>query len=176
VKTLSKELITCRSVQGTHRNTFHHLESLGFTGFEEIHKRWKWEPLLTRTESERELRERWMGCSPRGRGQAQAEHGRRSTVVAGEGRSPAGERESPERQRESAGNEPLARSRAGGLFFKRDMGAPDSLQCMSGAHRTAHSSCPVSHRTAHRKKDFSARLPVHRTLHSAVSGAHRTVR
>jgi hypothetical protein len=131
VKTLPKELITCRSVQGTHRNTFHHLESLGFTGFEEIHKRWKWEPLLTRTESERELRERWMGCSPRGRGQAQAEHDRRSTVVAGEGRSPAGERESPERQRESAGNEPLARSQAGGLFFKTRYG------------RTGQSTVPV---------------------------------
>ena len=34
--------------------------------------------------------------------------------------------------------EPLARMRAGGLFLKRDMGAPDSLQCLSGAHRTAH--------------------------------------
>jgi hypothetical protein len=41
-------------------------------------------------------------------------------------------------------NEPLARMRAGGLFLKRDMGAPDSLQC----------SCPVNHRTAHRKTDF----------------------
>jgi hypothetical protein len=39
--------------------------------------------------------------------------------------------------------EPLARSRAGGVFLKRDMGAPDSLQCLSGAHRTAHSGCPV---------------------------------
>jgi hypothetical protein len=24
------------------------------------------------------------------------------------------------------------------FFFKRDMGAPDSLQCLSGAHRTTH--------------------------------------
>jgi hypothetical protein len=67
-------------------------------------------------------------------------------------------------------------ARAGGCFLKRDMGTPDSLQWLSGAHRTAHSSCPVNHRTAHRKKEFCARLPVHRTLHSAVSGAHRTVR
>jgi hypothetical protein len=44
--------------------------------------------------------------------------------------------------------------RAGGLFLKRDMGAPDSLQCLSGAHRTTHSSCPVHHRTAHRKIEF----------------------
>jgi hypothetical protein len=36
-------------------------------------------------------------------------------------------------------------------FLKRDMGAPDSLQCMSGAHWTVHSSCPVNHQTAHRK-------------------------
>jgi hypothetical protein len=49
---------------------------------------------------------------------------------------------------------PLARSRAGGDFLKRDMGAPDSLHCLSGAHRTTHSSCPVNHRTAHRKKDL----------------------
>lgn len=42
-----------------------------------------------------------------------------------------------------------------GIFFKkRSMGAPDSLQCLSGAHRTAHSSCPVNHRTAHRKNEF----------------------
>jgi hypothetical protein len=44
--------------------------------------------------------------------------------------------------------------RAGGLFLKREMGTPDSLQCMSGAHRTAHSSCPVNHRTAHRQMGF----------------------
>jgi hypothetical protein len=42
--------------------------------------------------------------------------------------------------------------RAGGDFLKREMGTPDSLQCLSGAHRTAHSSCPVNHRTAHRKR------------------------
>jgi hypothetical protein len=79
-----------------------------------------------------------------------------------------------DRRREGAlaesleGKEPLARSRTGGSFLKRDMGAPDSLQWLSGAHRTAHSSTG--------KRIFSARLPVHRTLHSAVSGARRTVR
>jgi hypothetical protein len=41
------------------------------------------------------------------------------------------------------------------FFLKRDMGAPDSLQCLSGAHRTAHSSCPVNHRTAHRKRSVT---------------------
>jgi hypothetical protein len=44
--------------------------------------------------------------------------------------------------------------RAGGRFLKREMGTPDSLQCLSGAHRTAHSSCPVNHQTAHRKNGF----------------------
>jgi hypothetical protein len=41
-----------------------------------------------------------------------------------------------DREKSLAGrrSEPLARSRAGGLFLKRDMGAPDSLQCLSGAH------------------------------------------
>jgi hypothetical protein len=67
---------------------------------------------------------------------------------------------SPERaeSREHRGKrEPLARSRAGGLFLKCDMGAPDNLQCMSGAHRTAHSSCLVNHRTAHRRRRSCAR-------------------
>jgi hypothetical protein len=82
-----------------------------------------------------------------------------SPVVAGEGRSPAGKRESPERriarETESAGGRSLWLGLGlEAFFFKRDMGAPDSLQCLSGAHRTAHSSCPVNHRTAHRKKDF----------------------
>jgi hypothetical protein len=34
------------------------------------------------------------------------------------------------------------------------MGAPNSLQCLSDAHRIAHSSCPVNHRTAHRRMEF----------------------
>jgi hypothetical protein len=38
------------------------------------------------------------------------------------------------------------------FFLKRDMGAPNSLQCVSGAHRIAHSSCPVNHRTTHRRR------------------------
>jgi hypothetical protein len=37
------------------------------------------------------------------------------------------------------------------FFLKRNMGAPDSLQCLSSAHRIAHSSCPVNHQTVHRK-------------------------
>jgi hypothetical protein len=78
-------------------------------------------------------------------------------VAAGGRRSPAGEGIAKNREQRDAGgekSEPLARMRAGGLFLKRDMGAPDSLQCLSGAHRTAHSSCPVNHRTAHRKIEF----------------------
>jgi hypothetical protein len=71
-----------------------------------------------------------------------------SEEIAGEGVEIA-------RDREQSGTEkPLARLRAGGDFLKCDMGAPDSLQCLSGAHRTAHSSCLVNHRTAHRKMDF----------------------
>jgi hypothetical protein len=46
-------------------------------------------------------------------------------------------------------------ARAGGDFLKREMGTPDSLQWLSGAHRTAHSRCPVNHRTAHREKGTS---------------------
>jgi hypothetical protein len=48
----------------------------------------------------------------------------------------------------------LGREQGKGFFKKPNMGAPDSVQCLSGAHRTAHSSCPVNHRTAHRKMEF----------------------
>jgi hypothetical protein len=93
--------------------------------------------------------------------------------IAGGGR---GNRLNASEQREQAEKrEPLARS-GWRPFLKREMGTPDSLQWLSGAHRTAHSSCPVNHRTAHRKMNFSARLPVQQTLHRAVFGAHRTVR
>jgi hypothetical protein len=129
-----------------------------------------------RTENSREGERR--GCSPRGK--RRGAQGHRST--AGEDgrrwRSPArGNRQTQRAGRLGEETKPLARlGRAGGGFLKREMGTPDSLQWLSDAHRTAHSSCPVSHRTSHRKMTFSARLPVHRTLHSAVSGAHRTVR
>jgi hypothetical protein len=65
------------------------------------------------------------------------------------------------------------------FFLKRDMGAPDSLQCLSGAHRTAHSSCPVNHRTAHRKMDLArgCRCTGHCTVqcpvHTGLSGEPR---
>jgi hypothetical protein len=42
-------------------------------------------------------------------------------------------------------------------FLKRVMDALDSLQCLSGAHRTAHSSCPVNHRTAHSRRGICTR-------------------
>jgi hypothetical protein len=61
------------------------------------------------------------------------------------------------------------------FFKKRFMVTPDSLQCMSGAHRTAHSSCPVNHRIEKLRTGSARSPPVHQTLHSAVSGAHRTV-
>jgi hypothetical protein len=82
--------------------------------------------------------------------------------IAGEGRE-SPEREIGQRTERTGGFWP--RHGLGALFFKRIMGAPNSLQCLSGAHRTAH-----------RRGDLRARLPVHRTVHSAVSDAHRTVR
>jgi hypothetical protein len=88
----------------------------------------------------------------RSTGSRSPEHGRsRWTPVIREERVVARESESREHR---GRRRPLARSRAGGDFLKRDMGAPNSLQCLSGAHRTAHSSCPVNHRTAHREKDL----------------------
>jgi hypothetical protein len=58
-------------------------------------------------------------------------------------------------------------------FLKRVMGTPDSLQCLSGAHRTAHSSCPVNHRTGEHRNRSARAQPVHRTLHNAVSDEPR---
>jgi hypothetical protein len=101
-----------------------------------------------KTEEERRLLTERRGALARS-----PEDRRRGGEIAGEGRI-AGEREQLQRTESPEGKEPLARSRAGGCFLKRAMGAPDSLQCLSGAHQTAHSSCPVNHRTAHRKKDI----------------------
>jgi hypothetical protein len=90
-----------------------------------LHKKWEGEPLHNRTEREEDRGRR--GCSPsEGRRGAQ---GRRSMVVAGEGRSPARGSRSPESRE---GDWPLARARAGGLFLKRDMGAPDSAHELFG--------------------------------------------
>jgi hypothetical protein len=148
-----------KNLQGYSIHTETHKPQQGFTRFLRIwslHKREKWEPLLTRTEGE--WRTEGVVCSPReGRRGAQS---RRSTV--GDGGPPVvrdrrwerGSRRGTERTYGEGRTESLWLGRAGGLFLKRDMDAPDSLQCLFGAHRTAHSSCPVNHRTAHRKMDF----------------------
>jgi hypothetical protein len=156
------------------------MPSIGFTG---IHRFGRFAKGGGELECHRNLQtesreiEQGESCSPRGRARA------RSPEPGGDGWPPveiAGEGKVA-RRRELGGREKkqrlwLGSVGLGAVFLKREMGTPDSLQCLSGAHRTAHSSCPVNHRTAHRKKEFCARLPVHRTLHSAVSGAHRTVR
>jgi hypothetical protein len=75
-------------------------------------------------------------------------------VVAGgeQWRSPESREREPER-RGAEKKESWPRARARSAFFKkRIMGAPDSLQCLSGAHRTAHSSCPVNNWTTHKEK------------------------
>jgi hypothetical protein len=70
------------------------------------------------------------------------------------GGKPLERRDKPENREELAG---LGREQGKGFFKKRVMGAPDSLKCLFGAHQTAHSSCPVNHRTAHRKGSCCAR-------------------
>jgi hypothetical protein len=63
---------------------------------------------------------------------------RPETVDAGE-RWIAGEREQPQRTESTEGEKSLWLGLGlEAVFLKRDMGAPDSLQCLSGAHRTAH--------------------------------------
>jgi hypothetical protein len=87
----------------------------------------------------------------RGRRRIAGDGGRRWLEIAGGGKS-------RQRQRVKGAlaekKQSLWLGRAGGGFLKREMGTPDSLQCLSGAHRTAHSSCPVNHRTAHREIGF----------------------
>jgi hypothetical protein len=108
-------------------------------------------------------------------GRAAHQRGTKAEQELGRRKIAAGERDhrrgdwitKGQRAREQRGKrEPLARSRAGGLFLKRIMGAPDSLQCLSGAHRIAHTG----------EGDLARARPVHRTVHSVVSGAHRNVR
>jgi hypothetical protein len=75
-------------------------------------------------------------------------------IAAGEQRGKSRQRASELREK----REPVARARAEGLFLKKCiMGTPDSLQCLSGPHRTAHSSCPMNHQTAHSRKGICAR-------------------
>jgi hypothetical protein len=59
-----------------------------------------------------------------------------------------------EKRQRTENERPLAQLGLEADFLKHVMGAPDSLQCLSGAHRTTHSSCLVNHRTAHRKMDL----------------------
>jgi hypothetical protein len=81
-------------------------------------------------------------------------------ITGGELLSPAVERNRQRQRDETAEKRKPGLSLGLGLevpFLKRIMGAPDSPQCLSGAHRTAHSSYSVNHRTVHRKGKFCAR-------------------
>jgi hypothetical protein len=126
-----------KNLQGYSIHTETHIPQQGFTRFlriwsfctkgrnrslcspEQRERRTKGDGLLTE-EGRRGTRGR---RSPIGDG------GRRWREIAGGGEGVARE---TERTAGGGVSEPLARSRAGGLFLKRDMGAPDSLQCLSG--------------------------------------------
>jgi hypothetical protein len=93
----------------------------------------------------RERRRTVEGCAHQRTGgrEAYAGEGHRSTtpsITAGEQREGVIARGAEERQR-TENERPLAQLGLEADFLKHDMGAPDSLQCLSGAHRTAHSSC-----------------------------------
>jgi hypothetical protein len=60
-------------------------------------------------------------------------------------------------------------------FLKTGYGTPDSEQLLSGAHRTAHSHCPIHIIQGRIVVESREAQPVHRIVHSAVSGAHQTV-
>jgi hypothetical protein len=103
-------------------------------------------------------------------------------MAAGGWRSPAGGRGNrQDREQRELAKEMSASGSVGlgAVFLKREMGTPDSLQCLSGAHRTAHSSCPVNHRTAHRRIGLArgCRCTGHCTVqcpvHTGLSGEPR---
>jgi hypothetical protein len=126
VKPSQRELETCRDTQWAHWNTFHHLDLLDLTGI------WNWAKRGGNRSASLPLRQRTRekGIEGEESGVLLTERGSQAQdrwrVAAGEGRSPA--RGSRCRESESTeSKEPLARSRAGGLFLKHDMGAPDSL-------------------------------------------------
>jgi hypothetical protein len=136
-----------RNLQGCSIQTETHIPQHGCTRFHRIWNLGKrgGNGSLCSPEQRGRRTEGEMGCSPRREEEGHEVAGAQSeTVAAGGGRSPVRGGIARDRERALAWrrDEPLARSRAGGLFLKRDMGAPDSLQCLSGAHRTAHSSCP----------------------------------
>jgi hypothetical protein len=104
-----------------------------------LYKGWKWgEHSLT----ERERKDRG-GKESAHRARGEGRNSRRSPEHSQRRWSPVrggspGESAQSQRTESAEEKRPLAQSRAGGCFLKHDMGAPDSLQCLSGAYRTAH--------------------------------------
>jgi hypothetical protein len=131
------------------------LDSLEFTEFGIGHKKGGKGELTggrsTERKGERERRE----YSPEREGEMHLDA--TGEEIAGEERWSPARGGDCQRQRAEAeqrrGMPGLGRER-GKIFLKSDMGAPDSLQCQSGAHRTAHSRSPVNHRTTHRRMEF----------------------
>jgi hypothetical protein len=87
---------------------------------------------LENREREKTEEERRLLTERRGALARSPEDRRRGGEIAGEGRI-AGEREQLQRTESPEGKEPLARSRAGGCFFKNAI----------WAHRTVYSACLV---------------------------------
>jgi hypothetical protein len=154
---LPKELGTCRGFNGAlghttmHWDSLHSLELIGI--WNGRNRGGRKVALLLETEREEKSRESWgfsLERSEEVTDPPELDH-RREQVAIEEGKSPES-REEPERSEKWR-----SLARAGGLFLKHVMGAPNSLQCMSGAHQTTHSSCPVNHRTAHRRRGSCAR-------------------
>jgi hypothetical protein len=126
-----------KNLQECSRNTGEHKTQLDCTGFhrnsQDFGSDAKGMDKGASADQNREGREQ--GCSPRREGDGPEVAGAQTeTVAAGGRRSPAGEWESPAGQRERLVGEnwePLARSRAGGPFFKTRYG------------RTGQSTVPV---------------------------------
>jgi hypothetical protein len=146
-----------KGLQGYTIETLELIPPIGFTGIHRFGRDVKrgGEEANSTQGTEREKNRGGVFCSPReGRRGGKVAGAPSEMMAAGGDRRRGGNRQ---RQRAAGGweiKQSLWLGRAGGHFLKREMGTPDSLQCLSGAHRTAHSSCPVNHRTAHRKNEF----------------------
>jgi hypothetical protein len=137
--------------QGIHRDTQMHLDQLIS---QNLHMDLIWSQTVGGSftaERQRERGKRAVMSSPEKKRAREvgALHWSRALVITG------GE----EASRQRAGDRDKHRKKMSGsgsgwerFFLKCFMCAPDSLQCLSGAHRTAHSSCPVNRRTAHTGK------------------------
>jgi hypothetical protein len=146
-----------KNLQGYIMGTIEHIPPTGFIGFDKNLKNLELmqmgrirEPLLTEPRGRRtgQLTEEGRRGA-RGSRSTDGDGGRRWSEIAGGGEEIASGREDAGREGEQGAS---GSARAGGLFFKTRYGRTG--QSTVPVRCTPDSSCPVNHRTTHRKTDF----------------------